>query len=102
MAQHPLIRLRVIGTAGAAVSVITSAVGLSLGIGTPVLAAGPPAGGLTLLQLLNYLEGYDVAAMGWPSVDGALARVRRGGAGCLQAAKRPAVMRSGGIRGGPL
>jgi gamma-glutamyltranspeptidase / glutathione hydrolase len=44
--------------------------------GREVLAAAPPAGGLTLLQLLNYLEGCEVRAMGWPSADGALARVQ--------------------------
>ena len=32
-----------------------------------VTAAGPPAGGLTLLQMLNFLEGYDLASHGWPS-----------------------------------
>ncbi|HYM15554.1 MAG TPA: gamma-glutamyltransferase, partial [Dehalococcoidia bacterium] len=35
--------------------------------GHQVVAAGPPAGGLTLLQMLNFLEGYDVGAHGWPS-----------------------------------
>src|SRR5205823_3758152 len=30
-----------------------------------VVAAGPPAGGMTLLQMLNFLEGFDLAAMGW-------------------------------------
>jgi gamma-glutamyltranspeptidase/glutathione hydrolase len=43
--------------------------------GRRVIAAGPPAGGLTLLQMLNYLEGFDLGAMGWPSVDAARARV---------------------------
>jgi len=32
-----------------------------------IVAAGAPAGGLTLLQMLNYLEGFDLAAAGWPS-----------------------------------
>jgi gamma-glutamyltranspeptidase/glutathione hydrolase len=41
-----------------------------------VVAAGPPAGGMTLLQMLNFLEGYELAAMGWPSAGAALARVR--------------------------
>jgi gamma-glutamyltranspeptidase / glutathione hydrolase len=59
--------------------------GYRVGVGEPVrgayrglsvAAAGPPAGGMTLLQLLNFLEGFDVAAMGWPSAGGALARVR--------------------------
>jgi gamma-glutamyltranspeptidase / glutathione hydrolase len=36
-----------------------------------VVAAGPPAGGLTLLQMLNFLEGYDLAAHGWPSTEAA-------------------------------
>ena len=39
--------------------------------GLPVVAAGPPAGGLTLLQMLNFLEGYDLAAHGWPSSEAA-------------------------------
>src|SRR2546422_4765663 len=39
--------------------------------GLPVVAAGPPAGGLTLLQMLNFLEGYDIGAYGWPSTEAA-------------------------------
>jgi gamma-glutamyltranspeptidase/glutathione hydrolase len=39
--------------------------------GLQVVAAGPPAGGLTLLQMLNFLEGYDLGAHGWPSTDAA-------------------------------
>jgi gamma-glutamyltranspeptidase/glutathione hydrolase len=35
------------------------------------VAAGPPAGGLTLLQMLNFLEGYDLGAQGWPSTEAA-------------------------------
>jgi len=35
--------------------------------GLSVAAAGAPAGGLTLMQMLNYLEGSDLAAHGWPS-----------------------------------
>ena len=35
--------------------------------GLSVVAAGAPAGGLTLLQMLNYLEGFDLRAAGWPS-----------------------------------
>ena len=35
--------------------------------GLQVAAAGPPAGGLTLLQMLNFLEGFDLASHGWPS-----------------------------------
>ena len=32
-----------------------------------VVAAGAPAGGLTLLQMLNYLEAFDLRSFGWPS-----------------------------------
>src|SRR2546428_12100235 len=32
-------------------------------------AAGPPAGGLTRLQMLNFLEGFDLAAHGWPNTE---------------------------------
>jgi len=39
--------------------------------GRQVVAAGPPAGGLTLLQMLNFLEGYDLRAHGWPSSEAA-------------------------------
>ena len=39
--------------------------------GRQVVAAGPPAGGLTLLQLLNFLEGFDLRAHGWPSSEAA-------------------------------
>lgn len=39
--------------------------------GLQVAAAGPPAGGLTLLQMLNFLEGYDLGAHGWPSTEAA-------------------------------
>jgi len=39
--------------------------------GLEVAAAGPPAGGLTLLQMLNFLEGYDLRAHGWPSTEAA-------------------------------
>src|SRR5690242_3471964 len=39
--------------------------------GKHVVAAGPPAGGLTLLQMLNFLEGYDLGAQGWPSTEAA-------------------------------
>ena len=35
--------------------------------GRRLVAAGAPAGGLTLLQMLNYLEGFDLASAGWPS-----------------------------------
>lgn len=59
--------------------------GYQVGVGDPVrgayrdlsiAAAGPPAGGMTLLQLLNFLEGFDLSSMGWPSAATALARVR--------------------------
>lgn len=36
-----------------------------------IAAAGPPAGGLTLLQMLNFLEGYDLGKHGWPSTSAA-------------------------------
>ena len=39
--------------------------------GLHVAAAGPPAGGLTLLQMLNFLEGFDVGAHVWPSTGAA-------------------------------
>jgi len=44
--------------------------------GLEVAAAGPPAGGMTLLQMLNFLEGYELASFGWPSGPAAVARVR--------------------------
>jgi gamma-glutamyltranspeptidase/glutathione hydrolase len=43
--------------------------------GRRVVAAGPPAGGLTLLQMLNYLEGFALGAAGWPSLQAARRRV---------------------------
>ena len=43
--------------------------------GLRLVAPPPPAGGLTLLQMLNYLEGYDLAALGWPSIESARLRV---------------------------
>ena len=39
--------------------------------GLSVVTAGPPAAGITLLQMLNFLEGYDVSAHGWPSTEAA-------------------------------
>ena len=39
--------------------------------GLRIVAAGAPAGGLTLLQMLNYLEGFDLSASGWPSTEAA-------------------------------
>jgi gamma-glutamyltranspeptidase/glutathione hydrolase len=43
--------------------------------GRRLVAAGPPAGGMTLLQMLNYLEGFDLPALGWPSAEAARRRV---------------------------
>src|SRR5438270_1782396 len=43
--------------------------------GLRVLAPPPPAGGLPLLQMLNFLEGYDLAALEWPSLEAARLRV---------------------------
>jgi gamma-glutamyltranspeptidase/glutathione hydrolase len=43
--------------------------------GRRLMVPGPPAGGLTLLQMLNYLEGFDLAAAGWPSSEAARRRV---------------------------
>ena len=43
--------------------------------GLRVSAAGPPAGGLTLLQMLNFLEGFDLGQAGWPSSSAAAALV---------------------------
>jgi gamma-glutamyltranspeptidase / glutathione hydrolase len=43
--------------------------------GLRVLAPPPPAGGLPLLQMLNFLEGFDLGAAGWPSVEAARLRV---------------------------
>ena len=39
--------------------------------GLQIAAAGAPAGGLTLLQMLNFLEGFDLGAQGWPSTEAA-------------------------------
>ena len=39
--------------------------------GLSVVAAGPPSAGITLLQMLNFLEGFDLAAHGWPSTEAA-------------------------------
>jgi gamma-glutamyltranspeptidase/glutathione hydrolase len=39
--------------------------------GLQVAAAGPPAGGLTLVQMLNFLEGFDLRSHGWPSTEAA-------------------------------
>ncbi len=40
-----------------------------------VVAPAPPAGGLPLLQMLNFLEGFDLASAGWPSLEAARLRV---------------------------
>ncbi|MBO0685187.1 MAG: gamma-glutamyltransferase, partial [Candidatus Dormibacteraeota bacterium] len=42
--------------------------------GLDLESAGPPAGGTTLLQMLNYLEGFDLGSLGWPSVEAARLR----------------------------
>ncbi len=41
-----------------------------------VVSPGPPAGGTALIQLLNFLEGEDLAEIGWPSIEGARLRAR--------------------------
>src|SRR5260370_29678839 len=43
--------------------------------GLAVMAAGPPAAGITLLQMLNFLEGFDIGSHGWPSTEAARALV---------------------------
>lgn len=43
--------------------------------GRQLVTAGPPAGGMTLLQMLNYLEGFDLARADWPSAQAAQRRV---------------------------
>lgn len=42
--------------------------------GHSVLSAGPPAGGTALVQMLNFLEGDDLGALGWPSAEAARLR----------------------------
>jgi len=44
--------------------------------GRTVVSPGPPAGGVALIQLLNFLEGEDLGAIGWPSAEGARLRAR--------------------------
>jgi len=39
--------------------------------GLSVVTAGPPAAGITLLQMLNFLEGFELSAHGWPSTEAA-------------------------------
>ncbi len=43
--------------------------------GRRLVVAGAPAGGVTLLQMLNYLEGFDLAGLHWPSPAAARLRV---------------------------
>jgi gamma-glutamyltranspeptidase / glutathione hydrolase len=42
--------------------------------GLRIVVPPPPAGGLSLLQMLNFMENVDLATLGWPSVE--LARLR--------------------------
>src|SRR5260370_1527274 len=35
------------------------------------MAAGPRAAGITLLEMLNFLEGFDIGSHGWPSTEAA-------------------------------
>jgi len=41
-----------------------------------IVSPGPPAGGTALMQFLNFLEGEDLGAIGWPSAEGARLRAR--------------------------
>jgi gamma-glutamyltranspeptidase/glutathione hydrolase len=43
--------------------------------GLDVVTAGPPVGGLTLLQMLNFLERHDLRRLEWPSVEAARLRI---------------------------
>jgi gamma-glutamyltranspeptidase / glutathione hydrolase len=43
--------------------------------GRRLVVPGPPAGGLTLLMMLNYLEGVDLSGCAWPSPEAARHRV---------------------------
>ena len=43
--------------------------------GRRLVVPGPPAGGVTLLQMLNFLERFDMAALDWPSPEAARRRV---------------------------
>lgn len=43
--------------------------------GLRIVVPGPPAGGMTLLQMLNFLERFDLAALPWPSVEAAQLRI---------------------------
>ncbi len=42
--------------------------------GTRIVAPGPPAGGVALIQLMNYLEGCDLRGRAWPSTTEAALR----------------------------
>ncbi len=39
--------------------------------GRMLVTTPPPGGGMTLLQVLNFLEGFDFAKLGWPSSEAA-------------------------------
>src|SRR5919201_3621386 len=43
--------------------------------GLDLVTAGPPVGGLAVLQMLNFLERQELGALGWPSVEAARLRV---------------------------
>ena len=43
--------------------------------GRALVVPGPPAGGMTLLMMLNYLEGIDLCGCDWPSPEAACHRV---------------------------
>src|SRR5207302_8222567 len=43
--------------------------------GRRLVVPGPPAGGMTLLMMLNFLERFDLSAAGWPSPEAARRRV---------------------------
>ena len=43
--------------------------------GLRVVVPPPPAGGVSLLQMLNYLEGYNLTSLNWPSTEAARLRI---------------------------
>lgn len=43
--------------------------------GLEIETVGPPTTGMTLLQMLNYLEGFELSTHGWPSAEAALRRI---------------------------
>jgi len=43
--------------------------------GLRVTLPGPPAGGMTLIQMLNFLERFDLSSLPWPSVEAARLRI---------------------------